>query len=65
MCKVNKVQSQTGKSDSGNDVFRGPITTFAVSVAPTDSSKIFDAHVELQRGSPTTERALGVYVALY
>ena len=50
MYKVNKVQSQTEKSD---DFVRGPITAFTVSVASTDCSKTLDADVELWRGSPT------------
>ena len=32
--KVNKVRSQTWKSDSGNNLVRGPITALAVSGSP-------------------------------
>ena len=68
MYKVNKVQSQTGKSDSGFRILLEdqPQPLPSVSVASTDSLKRLDAHVEQQRGSPTgspsTERAFHVYV---
>ena len=66
MYKVNNVQSQSGKSYSGNDFVRKPITSLSVSIASTNSLKILDAHVELRRwsppGSPSTERALRSYV---
>ena len=53
---VNKVQSQTGRIYSGNDVVKGPITALAVSVASTDSQKILDAHDG--EGSPCLRTAL-------
>ena len=67
MYKVNKVQSQSGESDSRNYLnVRGPMPSLSVSVASTDSKKILDAHVELRGGSltcsPSTERALRIYI---
>ena len=47
MYKVNKLRSHTGKSDSGNDFVRGPITALAVSVRELlmTGGKVMQSHL--------------------